>query len=94
METQISNNIHYKELHTLRLIVIVFNLLFISENMYFSQNDHPTCRRKLDQVEEIRSELATENKNNVPRRKNWVAGLTSKGCGEDTIATHIQGLVR
>lgn len=45
-------------------------------------------------MEEIRSELATEEENNVLRRTNWVAGVTSKGCGQDTIATHIQELVR
>lgn len=45
-------------------------------------------------MEEIRSELATEEENNVLRRKNWVAGVTFKGCGQDTIAIHIQELVR
>lgn len=45
-------------------------------------------------MEEIRLELATENRNNVLRRKNWVAGLASKECGQDTITTHTEELVR
>lgn len=45
-------------------------------------------------MKEIRSELAAEEENNVSRRKNWVAGVTFKGCGQDTIATHIKELVR
>lgn len=45
-------------------------------------------------MEEIRSELAIEKEDNVLRRKNWVAGVTFKGCGQDTIAAYIQELFR
>lgn len=82
-----------------RIAYIKINCYNISSHLWiwkyvFSVNDNSTGRKKLDQMEEIRSELATEEENNVLRRKNWVAGVTFKGCGQDTIATHIKELVR
>lgn len=82
-----------------RIAYIKINCYSISSHLWiwkyvFSVNDNSTGRRNLDQVEEIRSELVTKEENNVLRRKNCVAGVAFKECGQDTIAAHIQELFR